>query len=85
MSGSIAHSNFGHRPTHGDKLIHKLRDRRIAKGWSQQTLAVLIGVHSNEINRWEHKRTSPRSDTFVAWLEILDFKIVGPEESDYEI
>jgi ribosome-binding protein aMBF1 (putative translation factor) len=79
MSGSVVEANSRYAPTHSDKLYHQLREARIRKGWSQQTLAVLLGVHSNEIHRWEHKHNLPRSDTFVGWLELLDFKIVAPD------
>jgi transcriptional regulator with XRE-family HTH domain len=80
--------NSRHEPSHSDQLIHQLRAARIRKGWTQQTLAILIGVHTNEIHRWENKHHLPNSDTFMAWLQILDFKIVGPDsfdEPDYQI
>lgn len=86
MPGNVYRANFKHTPSHSDGLYHQLRLRRIQKGWSQQTLAVLLGVHTNEIHRWENKHHLPNSDTFVAWLEILDFKIVSPDAPpDYEI
>jgi DNA-binding XRE family transcriptional regulator len=82
----IAEVNSRHEPSHSDELIHQLRTMRIKKGWTQQTLAVLIGVHTNEIHRWENKHTLPRSDTLIAWLEVLGFKIVAPpEEPNYDI
>lgn len=78
MPGNVYRANL-HRPSHNDELIHKLRDTRIARGMSQQTLAVLIGVHTNEIHRWENKHNLPNSDTFIAWLDILGFKIIPPD------
>jgi transcriptional regulator with XRE-family HTH domain len=80
MPGNVNRSNALHIPSHSDDLIHQLRIARIRKGWSQQSLAVLIGTHTNEIHRWENKHTLPRSDTFIAWLEVLGFKIVPPAD-----
>jgi transcriptional regulator with XRE-family HTH domain len=85
MSGSVAEANARGAPKHSDKLYHQLREARIRKGWSQQRLAVLLGVHTNEIHRYEHKQHLPNADTFVAWLEVLDFKIVPPKYFDYQI
>jgi DNA-binding XRE family transcriptional regulator len=86
MPDRVAEINARHEPAHHDALLHKMREVRISKCMSQQTLAVLIGVHTNEIHRWENKHNLPRLDTFLAWLEILGFKIVPPDrEPDYEI
>jgi transcriptional regulator with XRE-family HTH domain len=82
MSDRIAEINSRHKPIHGDDLIHHLRDVRIARCMSQQTLAVLMGVHTNEIHRWENKHTIPRSDTLLAWLETLGFRIIPPADLD---
>jgi transcriptional regulator with XRE-family HTH domain len=65
---------------HGNELFHKLRRVRIAKGISQEALARMIGCCSNDINRYERRNHLPNSDTFVAWLTVLGFKIVAPEE-----
>jgi DNA-binding XRE family transcriptional regulator len=85
MPVTVLEVNSRHRPGHSHELIHQLRERRIAKGWSQQTLAVLLGVHTNEIHRWENKHHLPNSDTFIGWLELLDFKIIPPDYNDYQI
>jgi ribosome-binding protein aMBF1 (putative translation factor) len=85
MSGSVTEANSRYVPKHSDKLIHQLRIERIRRGWSQQALAVTIGVHTNEVHRWENKHHLPNADTFIAWLEALDFKIVPPDIGDYEI
>lgn len=81
----VVEANSRHELSHSDELIHKLRAERIKRCWSQQTLAVLIGVHTNEIHRWENKHTLPRADTLIAWLEVLDFKIIPPDIGDYQI
>jgi transcriptional regulator with XRE-family HTH domain len=57
----------------------KLREVRIAKGISQKTLAIMVGCTANDINRYERRFHLPGADTFVAWLQALDFKIVPPE------
>jgi transcriptional regulator with XRE-family HTH domain len=75
-------------PSHHHDLFHKLRKIRIAKRISQHDLAVKIGVHAHEMHRYERRQVIPSADTFLAWLEALDFKIVAPElydGYDYEI
>jgi transcriptional regulator with XRE-family HTH domain len=72
-------ANSGHRPKHNNAVFLKLREVRIAKGISQKTLASMIGCSINDINRYERRFHLPSADTFVAWLQALDFKIVPPE------
>jgi DNA-binding XRE family transcriptional regulator len=73
-----ANSRGGPPPHHND-LFHKLREVRIAKGLTQNQLANKIGIHSHEMHRYEWREHLPNADTFIAWLEALDFKIVSPD------
>jgi len=78
----------GNPPSHHNNLFLKLRQVRIAKKISQHNLAIRIGIQAHELHRYEHRQHIPNADTFVAWLEALDFKIVAPElydGYDYEI
>ena len=51
---------------------------RIAKGLSQHALAIKIGCSDTDFHRYERRYHLPSADTFIAWLEALDFKIVPP-------
>ena len=81
-------SNLKIKHDHGNEIFHKLREVRIAKGITQHALAFMIGCHPHEINRWERRKNLPSADTFIAWLQVLGFTIVAPENEEptnYEI
>lgn len=56
-----------HRPAH-----EALRDQRIEKGISQQTLADTLGKSQMAVWQWEAGRVSPRLASLEAWSAALD-------------
>jgi ribosome-binding protein aMBF1 (putative translation factor) len=75
----IRAANSKYKPDHGHELFHRLREARIARGLSQHALAEKIGCSDGDFHRYEKREHLPNSDTFVAWLQALEFTIVPPE------
>jgi|GEM_PF-6397830 len=51
-----------------------VRDIRIAKGYSQEQLANIIGVDRKTINRIENEHFSPSLENLVKIFEVLEIK-----------
>jgi len=49
-----------------------LRLRRLAGGWTAETLAQRLGVSKSTIARWESSQNAPTSDQVALLAEALD-------------
>ena len=43
-----------------DNSFSRLREERLCRGWTQKDVADRIGVHTQEIGRWERGETLPQ-------------------------
>lgn len=57
-----------------DNFADIVRNLRIAKGYSQAQLALMIGVDRKTINRIENGHFSPNLENLVKIFEVLDVK-----------
>jgi putative transcriptional regulator len=55
-----------------DRFAETVRDKRIAKGISQSTLAYIAGVDRKTINRIENGHFSPNLDTVIRLMTVLE-------------
>ena len=53
-----------------------LRELRLQKGWTQQTLAVRVGKRVAAVSSWERGLTEPRPSTLVRLAEVLEVQPV---------
>ena len=58
-----------------EKLLELLRSARLEKGFSQDYLAVKLGVSSSTISRWESKGKSPCIDKLFKYASLLDITV----------
>jgi UDP-N-acetylglucosamine 1-carboxyvinyltransferase len=54
-----------------DRVSRRIKEARIAKGWSQTRLAQALGVADTQVSRWEHGQM-PYSLTLERIAEALD-------------
>jgi HTH-type transcriptional regulator / antitoxin HipB len=59
-----------------DDLRRAIRERRKAKGWSQQELAQKAGLAQRHISGIETGKTVPRYDTLLDIVRVLDRDLV---------
>lgn len=60
------------RADYADQTVGSLiRARRLALGWTQETLAGHIGYSTRELRYWEHDRISPTVNTLLALARAL--------------
>lgn len=55
-------------------IIKMLREIRLEKGISQESLAVRAGYGINQIWNWENGQTCPTLDNAIAWAEALGYE-----------
>jgi len=55
--------------------ITKLVKEREKRGWSKYAVAQKIFVNSASIHNYETGKTIPRITTFMAWCEVLDYRV----------
>lgn len=66
------------------RLHEILRDRRIALGWSQQTLANHMLKSQMAIWSWEHGKVDPRAGSLDQWANALGMKITAEVDPNWE-
>ena len=54
--------------------INKLRQERVRRGWSQQTLGFHAGVGASEISRFEHGRAIPYQGQAERLAKVLHLR-----------
>ena len=59
-----------------DDLRQQIRERRKAKGWSQQELAQKAGLSQRHISGIETGKIVPRYDTLLDLLRVLDRDLI---------
>ena len=59
-----------------DDLRREIRERRKAKGWSQQELAKKAGLAQRHISGIETGKIVPRYDTLLDILRVLDRDLI---------
>lgn len=52
----------------------RLKEARLAKGYSQKELAARLEVSHTRLNNWEREVSSPYIDTLIAICKELDVK-----------
>lgn len=57
------------------RLATPLRNRRLARGWNQTNLGLLVGVGRDSIQRWELARVPPRAIALVVWAQKLGYTL----------
>ena len=55
-------------------IVKLLREIRIEKKISQESLAVRAGFGINQIWNWENSQTCPTLDNAIAWAEALGYE-----------
>jgi transcriptional regulator with XRE-family HTH domain len=59
----------------GRGAARRIRDQRVARGWSQEEAAARAGVSIGAWRSTESGRRRPRSNTFSAILRVLDLSV----------
>jgi len=59
-----------------DDLRREIRERRKAKGWTQQELAKKAGLAQRHISGIETGKVVPRYDTLLDILRVLDLDLI---------
>lgn len=57
-----------------------IRDKRLARGWSQERLGGKVGIHGNSIHRYETCCQFPPLDVAEAIINVLDGELVLNDE-----
>jgi transcriptional regulator with XRE-family HTH domain len=71
------------RPAHANRLLHKLRERRIAIGLTLDALAKKAGfAEGQHISDWEFGRTQPIAGNLEAWVEALGGRLEAVFEDE---
>jgi transcriptional regulator with XRE-family HTH domain len=60
---------------------HKLTMRRIANGWTQKDLALMIGAASNAMSAIESGRRIPSVNRLIAWADALGMEFILTEKA----
>ena len=58
-----------------NRLASLIKQRRKAKGLTQERLAELLGVHKNNVYQWENGLHRPTSEKLIELMGILDFDV----------
>lgn len=58
-----------------DQVLERIRDLRLARGWSQEKLAEEAGLSRDAISRIERGDREPRLETLKLIAEALDLKL----------
>lgn len=56
-------------------LVDRLRDRRLALGYTQQDVASFLGVHWMSVYRMEAHRVDPRASLLLAYARVVGVRI----------
>ena len=59
------------------------RNRRLARGMSQEQLGELVGVCRDTVSRWEQVRVPPRPIAKIVWLQKMDFTLTLRPKIDF--
>lgn len=57
--------------TEAGRLGAELRQRRLARRWTQAALAARLGVRQSCLSAWERGRAAPRGTTLLRLLALL--------------
>jgi transcriptional regulator with XRE-family HTH domain len=49
----------------------RMRQRRKELGWTQETLAYIVGYSPVTVRYWENGTKSPREQSLVDWMDAL--------------
>ena len=65
-------------------VARRLREYRLARGWTRAKLATQLGVRTVTISRWERGRTLPRRGHLERVLDLVGDRRAGPHASAAE-
>lgn len=54
--------------------MNRIEQLRKEKGWSQQRLAEIQGVHQTAVSQWEKGRTTPSFETLMSLCSLFDVR-----------
>ena len=57
------------------QTANRLRDLRRARGWTQETLADMLGVSRQVVSRWEAGMASPDTDKLMAMSDLYGMTV----------